>query len=63
MQLCAKCIFKFSYARLIVDIFVLLLRKYGLSMDTCPQYVHEIKETDRKQAWISFLIYGMTFVT
>lgn len=41
MQLCALCVFKFSFVRLVLDIFVLLLRKYGHCMYTCPQYVHE----------------------
>lgn len=47
MQLCAKCVFNFSFARLILDVSVLLLRKYGLNVYTCPQYFHESYKNQR----------------
>lgn len=47
MQLCAKCVFNFSSARLIFDVSVLLLCKYGLSVYTCPQYFHESYKNQR----------------
>lgn len=62
MQLCAKCVFEFSFARLILNVFMLLLRKYGLSMYTCPPYFHESYKKQRDKKKIS-LFYGMAFVS
>lgn len=61
MQLCAKCVFEFSFARLILDVLVLLLRKYGLNIYTCPQYFHESykKQRDKKKISIDSFIYFM----
>lgn len=61
MQLCAKSVFEFSFARLILNVFMLLLRKYGLSMYTCPPYFHESykKQRDKNKISIDSFIYCM----